>query len=301
MKNPKSTLVLLLVLITLLYACTDELIVEESNRKLTSEFSEKASALKLSYIEEAIRSSEFPEGKAMELGLTFMEEPKSTKMRVYIEVYEDLTFTKETTYLPSNNGFPADEHQAPEDMPRVKRYLYQNGVTKGYDKNGQEIFEEQGGETYFMEPSSFESTQKAMDFIKNNYVAPLKNAQLTLDRLKENNSWENIDNTLLKITNTFDVPQNYTSSSRVNADNDIVTIEKRFYDQQFGLLIRTEGYTSNNELKDMEHNFYAYTADSVLYLQSSHYINKEVLSAYDIAIEEKSDIFYSDFKFESTF
>ena len=65
---------------------------------------------------------------------------------------------------------------------------------------------------------------------------------------------------------------------------------------EYGVVYRTEGYTSSGKLKDIEHNFYTKNDEGVIYQASSHYRNVQYSEAYDIYFTEHSDIFYSEFQ-----
>jgi hypothetical protein len=66
------------ICLLLLTSCTDEILLDEDKpNKLKSSFAAKPSVLKLSFVEESVRRTDFPKGKAIDLGLTFLEEPKS--------------------------------------------------------------------------------------------------------------------------------------------------------------------------------------------------------------------------------
>jgi hypothetical protein len=184
-------------------------------------------------------------------------------------------------------------------MPEVKRFLYQNGVTKGFDDKNNLIFEEVGGEMYWLEPSEFSSNEEAWSFLYNSYANPRKNSTYLLSKIMETQSYTELSENVLEISSEIEA-RSFTSSNARDIDEDVVTSEKKYLLKDFGIVYRVEGYTQAGKLKDLEHNFYSFSQDSVLYLKSSHYRNEEILAGYGISVLEISDIFYSDFKFETT-
>ncbi|MBC6410249.1 MAG: hypothetical protein GDA42_07305 [Ekhidna sp.] len=73
-----------------------------------SSLSGKRSILKVSYTEAAQRKAAFYEGTPEGHSLTYMEEPRSERKQVYVEIYHDLTYSKQIIYLEPQSDFPAD-------------------------------------------------------------------------------------------------------------------------------------------------------------------------------------------------
>ena len=107
-----------------------------------SSFSEMPAILKVSYTEISQRKAEFAAGTPEDHNLTYIEEPKSERKKIYIEIYGDLTYSKQVTYLEPKSDFPADAWSLPADMPEMKKVIYSHGLAKGYDATGTQILED---------------------------------------------------------------------------------------------------------------------------------------------------------------
>lgn len=282
-------------------SCQKDILLEERAKGLfPSALSDKPSILKVSFIEEAVRKAEFPEGTAAEFGLTYLEEPKSERKQIYLEVYDDFTFSKQVEYLSSNRNFPADHWKLPNDMPQLKKTTYINGKITGYDASKNIIYEDTYEQQYWINSEEFETIEMAKEFVVASYYNPksVKNKLLNMARVNADN-YSEISDGIIEVTQNF--PVDPSSLKIKTGDNgQEVSSEKIYLLPEYGVVYRTEGYTASGELKDMEHNFYAFNKDSVLYMQSSHYRNFQYSSAYDITFLEHSDIFYKDFKIETS-
>ena len=139
MKTQPNLLWAMLLLIA--FGC-DDLPIGFKNNIGPSVFSGKPAILKMSYTEVAQRKAEFAEGTPKDHNLTYIEEPRSERKKVYIEIYADLTYGKQVQYLPPESDFPADTWTLPADMPEVKKIIYSNGLAKGYDDAGNLLLEE---------------------------------------------------------------------------------------------------------------------------------------------------------------
>lgn len=297
----KKSIIYFMGVIFLLAACQKDLLLDEGAEGLfPSALSDKPSILKLSFIEEVQRKAEFPEGTAEEFGLTYLEEPKSERKQIYLEVYYDFTFSKQVEYLQTNSKFPADQWKLPNDMPQLKKTTYINGKIKGYDDAGKIIYEDTYEQQYWINSEEFETIEKAREFVVASYFKPktIKNRLLDMARVNASGYTE-IGDGIIEVTQIFPVDAT-APTSRTTEKGQEVSSEKVYLLPDYGVVYRTEGYTASGEIKDMEHNFYAFTEDSVLYMQSSHYRNLQYSSAYDITFLEHSDIFYKDFKIETS-
>jgi len=149
----KTQLILLTILLLIAFGC-DDIQSEFKDNIGPSSFSEMPSILKISYTEIAQRKAEFAEGTPGDHNLTYIEEPKSERKKVYIEIYGDLTYSKQVTYLQSESDFPADTWTLPVDMPEMKKIIYSDGFARGYDASGKQILEETFEDTYWIDPLS---------------------------------------------------------------------------------------------------------------------------------------------------
>lgn len=291
----------LLTLVLLLSSCRQNLQLEENaGGLLPSELSNKPIIFKLSYTEESQRKSEFTEGAAEKYGLTYLEEPKSERKEVYLEVYYDFSIGKQIEYLTPNSDFPADKWQLPKDMPKLKKTIYLDGVVKGYDANGTLIFEDTYNQDYWLDPTEFANVEEAQKFAIAAYYNPTSVASKMIEMAIEgaDGNAELSDQVLVFTQNIED--NSYPAAKDAGNSNLEVTNEKLYMLADYGVVFRTEGYLPNGEMKDMEHKFYTFNEDSVLYVKSSHYINKQHSNAYDITFTEYSDIFYENFKIETS-
>ncbi|WP_258097608.1 hypothetical protein [Marinoscillum pacificum] len=288
----------LTMVVCLLASCRNDVLLEERGEGLySSSLSSKPAILKLSFVENTQRKAEFAEGQAVEFGLTYLEEPKSEKKRVYLEVYEDLTFGKQVEYLPTNSGFPADDWELPSDMPKVTKFVYVNGLVQGFDKSGNVIFEDAYEDQYWISPEEFGSAKLAAEFAVKSFYKPSEVAQKAIEIAKKGAAkFEDLDEAF-QLTRYLDVE---VSSSARSGDQGEVVREETYILPEYGVVYRTEGYTSSGKLKDIEHNFYTKNDDGVIYQASSHYRNVQYSEAYDIYFTEHSDIFYSEFKIETS-
>ena len=263
-----------------------------------SSFSGKPAILKISYTEVAQRHAEFAEGTPEGHHLTYIEEPKSERKKVYIEIYEDLTYSKQVTYLAPESDFPADQWTLPSDMPELKRVVYSDGFATGYDASGKQIVHEPFEDLYWIDPSEFESIEVAKEYLINSYFNPTAIASETLESIKKSSDgFGMISDEVAVVTNHFSpTATDQNTSARISsAATDEVVEEKNYFLPQYGAIYRTEGYTSDGSLKDIEHNFYEFTDDGAFVMVSSHYRNKEYSDAYELSYVEHSDIFYEDY------
>ena len=93
---------------------------------------------------------------------------------------------------------------------------------------------------------------------------------------------------------------NQNSSARVASKTDKVVEEKNYFLQEYGVIYRTEGYTSDGKIKDIEHNFYELTDNGLLVLKSSHYRSNEYSDAYNLTYIEHSDIFFENYTIQGS-
>ncbi len=290
----------LIMLVILLAGCREKLQLEESTEGLfPAELSDKPIILKLSFIEETQRKAEFPEGVAENQGLTYLEEPKSERKQIYMEVYYDFAIGKQVEYLAPNSDFPADKWQLPSDMPKLKKVTYLNGVVKGYDRDQNLIYEDIYEQDYWLDPTEFESAEEAREFAIAAYYNPKTVADKMIDIAIEGaNSYTKLSDQVLQF---MQVLGNISPALRGAENTNLeVSTEKIYMLAEYGVVFRTEGYSANGDLKDMEHNFYTFNEDSVLYIKSSHYRNLQYSSAYDVSFTEFSDTFYEDFQIETS-
>jgi len=97
-------------------------------------------------------------------------------------------------------------------------------------------------------------------------------------------------------TNRLSTVQNTSASARTSSTTaSEVVEEKDYFLPEYGVLYRTEGYTSDGSLKDIEHHFYEFTDDNAFVMASSHYRNRRYSAAYDLSFVEYSDIFFEDY------
>lgn len=281
--------------------CKDDLLLENrSQGELTSVLGSKPVLLKLSYVEKVQRRAEFADGEALKYGLTYLEEPKSERKQVYIEVYEDFSVAKQIDYLPVKSDFPADQWHLPADMPDVARFTYIDGIVKGYDANKHVIYEDIYPVEYWLNPNEFESLEKAKEFAVASYYRPTSIASQTLEMAKSGADHFMTSPELgLELTRTLAEPTT-TANARTNEVKREVTTEKTYISEEYGVVYRVEGFDQFGELKDLEVNFFTFNEDSVLYMESSHYRNKQYSSAYDIDFLEHSDTIYEDFAIETS-
>ena len=256
----------------------------------------------MSYTEEAQRKAEFPEGTPKDHNLTYVEEPRSERKKVYIEIYADLTYGKQVQYLPPQSDFPADNWTLPADMPEVKKIIYSDGFARGYDDADNLLLEEPFEDTYWIDPSGFPSVEVARNYLLNSYFKPKANATETLNAAKKFSDSFSMSDEMAVATNTFspesdnqDVPSSANLSSSDAPASDEVVQEKNYFLPEYGVVYRTEGYTADGSLKDIEQHFYKFTKDSVFVMVSTHYRNKRHSPAYDLSFVEHSDIFFKDY------
>ena len=291
------------MLLLTVFGC-DDLPIGFKNNIGPSALSGKPAILKMSYTEVAQRKAEFPEGTPKDHNLTYIEEPRSERKKVYIEIYADLTYGKQVQYLPPESDFPADTWTLPDDMPEVKKIIYSNGLAKGYDDAGNLLLEEPFEDTYWIDPSGFPSVEAARNYLLNSYFKPKANASETLNSAKKFSDSFSMSDEMAVATSTFspepanqDLPSsaNLSSSAAPAPANDEVVQEKNYFLPEYGVLYRTEGYTADGSLKDIEQHFYKFTKDSVFVMVSTHYRNKRHSAAYDLSFVEHSDIFFQDY------
>lgn len=206
--------------------------------------------------------------------------------------------------MPPESDFPADRWTSPDDMPEVKKIIYSDGFAKGYDNAGNLLLEEPFEDTYWIDPSGFSSVEAARNFLLNSYFKPKANASETLNAAKKFSDSFSISDEMAVATNTFspesdnqDLPSsaNLSSSAAPAPANDEVVQEKNYFLPEYGVVYRTEGYTADGSLKDIEQHFYKFTKDSVFVMVSTHYRNKRHSAAYNLSFVEHSDIFFKDY------
>ena len=295
----KNSLILLVVILGFMTACQTDTLLEESSDNPTAQLSDKPILLKISYTEEAQRRAEFDKGVAETLGMTYLEEPKSERKQVSFEVYNDLTYSQQVEYLPTRSDFPADAWTLPSDMPKVQRFTYVNGVVNGYDEQQKLIYEDTYNQNYWVDVSEFADLEEAREYAISAYYNPKSIAAKTIAMAQAgSDSYAELSTGVLEFSQQLDLPyQAEPIAARSGSSKRIpeVSKEKRYMLAKYGVVYRTEGYTPQGDLKDLEHNFYQFNKDSVLYLASSHYRNKQYSAAYDVTFLEHSDIFYSNF------
>ena len=274
---------------------------EFSDNTGPSTLSRKPAVLKMTYLEVAQRKAEFAEGTPQGHSLTYIEEPRSERKQVYIEVYDDLTYSKQINYLEPESDFPADYHVLPDDMPEMKKVIYSNGFARGYDKAGRLILEEPFDDSYWVDPSEFGSQEEAIAYVIDSYFNPKAIAAKTLESAeKYADDFERLGEQAAMVTTRLEPSTvSQSPSARNTGSPDEVVEEKTYLLPEYGAVYRTEGYTSEGTLKDIEHNFYAFTPDGAFVMPSSHYRNKEYSEAYDLSYIEHSDIFYENYKIEA--
>jgi len=256
--------------------------------------------LRISFTEETQRKAEFPAGVAENKGLTYLEEPKSERKKIALEVYYDFSVGKQVEYLAPNSDFPADKWSLPKDMPKLKRITYLNGVVKGYDASQNLIYEDTYEQNYWLDPTEFESAEEARKFAIAAYYNPKTVGDKMINIAMEGaNSYTKLSDQVFEFTQVLDNVSSPALRGAENANLEVST-EKIYMLAEYGVVLRTEGYTASGEMKDMEHNFYAFNQDSVLYIKSSHYRNLQYSSAYDVSFTEFSDIFYENFQIETS-
>ena len=300
MKTQPTLLFAMLLLIA--FGC-DDLPIGFENNIGPSALSGKPPILKISYTEVAQRKAEFAKGTPKDHSLTYIEEPRSERKKVYIEIYADLTYGKQVQYLPPESDFPADRWILPADMPEVKKIIYSDGFAKGYDDAGNLLLEEPFEDTYWIDPARFSSVEAARNFLLNSYFKPKANASETLNAAKKfSDSFSMTGDEMAVATNTFspespnqNLPSSANLSSSAAPSNDEVVQEKNYFLPAYGVVYRTEGYTADGSLKDIEQHFYKFTKDSAFVMVSTHYRNKRHSAAYDLSFVEHSDIFFKDY------
>ena len=297
----KLPLPLAILALTFLVSCQKDALLENtSDDTFPDALTDKPALLKVSFTEETHRKAEFPEGAAEKYGMTYLEEPKSERKHIYIEVYNDFTYSKQVEYVPTTSDFPADGWSLPEDMPKVRKFTYVNGIVTGYDAKQNVIYEDTYEPSYWLDANAFDSAEEAKAFAVATYYNPSSIAKKAIAMAKAGtDSYSELSDQAIVFTQALDVPtQNGPAVARREAANGKgleVSSEKLYMLPEYGVVYRTEGYTANGDLKDLEHNFYAFNEDSALCLTSSHYRNEQYSSAYDITFIEHSDIFYSNF------
>ena len=266
-----------------------------------SALSRKPAVLKVTYLEVAQRRAEFAEGTPQGHSLTYIEEPRSERKQVYIEVYDDLTYSKQINYLEPESDFLADDHVLPDDMPEMKKVIYSDGFARGYDKSGKLILEEPFDDSYWVDPSEFGSKEEAIAYAIDAYFNPTAIAAKTLESAERYaDNFELLgEQAAMMTTRLAPSPVNQSPSARNTGSPDEVVEEKIYLLPEYGAVYRTEGYTSDGTLKDIEHNFYDFTPDGAFVMTSSHYRNREYSAAYDLSYIEHSDIFFENYKIEA--
>ena len=292
------------MLLLIAFGC-DDLPIGFKNNIGSSALSGKPPVLKISYTEVAQRKAEFAKGTPKDHNLTYIEEPRSERKKVYVEIYADLTYGKQVQFLPPESDFPADIWTLPDDMPEVKKIIYSDGFAKGYDGAGNLLLEEPFEDTYWIDPAGFSSVEAARNYLLNSYFKPKANASETLNAAKKSSDSFSMSDEMAVATSTFspesdnqDLPPssaNLSSSAAPAPANDEVVQEKNYFLPNYGVVYRTEGYTADGSLKDIEQHFYKFTKDSVFVMVSTHYRNKRHSAAYDLSFVEHSDIFFKDY------
>lgn len=293
----KTQPVLLTILLLIAFGCED--IQSEFKDDIgPSSFSEQLAILKISYTEIAQRKAEFAEGTPEDHNLTYIEEPRSERKKVYIEIYGDLTYSKQVTYLQTKSDFPADAWTLPADMPEMRKIIYSDGFAKGYDASGKQILQEPFEDIYWIDPSQFENREAAKDYLINSYFNPTAIASETLEFVQKfADSFSLMSDEVVVAINRFSSQAiNQNTSGRVSSDasNEVVE-EKDYFLPEYGVIYRTEGYTSDGSLKDIEHHFYEFTDDGAFVMTSSHYRNRRYSIAYELSFVEYSDIFFENY------
>ena len=300
----KTSSFLLVITLGFLTACQKDILLESNDESASSFKSDKPILLKVSYTEEAHRRAEFSEGVAETLGMTYLEEPKSERKQVYLEVYNDLTYSQQVDYLPALGDNPADAWTLPSDMPKVQRFTYVNGMVNGYDEKQKLIFEDTYDQNYWVDVNEFTDLEEAQNYAVSAYYSPKSVAAKTISIAQAGSeSYSELSPGVLEFSQQIPLPyQAEPIAARSGSSKRIpeVSSEKRYMLAKYGIVYRTEGYTPQGDLKDLEHNFYQFTKDSVLYLASSHYRNKQYSAAYDVTFLEHSDIFYSNFTIQKS-
>ncbi|MBC6425154.1 MAG: hypothetical protein GDA51_01520 [Ekhidna sp.] len=266
-----------------------------------SSLSGKRSILKVSYTEAAQRKAAFDEGTPEGHSLTYMEEPRSERKQVYVEIYHDLTYSKQIIYLEPQSDFPADRHVLPDDMPEMKKVIYSDGFARGYDKAGKLILEEPFEDRYWIDPSVFVSIEDAGEYVINTYFDPEAIAEETLEYVRRySDRFERLgDGSCMAVSQLEPSSFQQEASARTGEAADEVVEEKTYFMPRYGVLYRTEGYTADGTLKDIEHNFYEFTTEGAFVMTSSHYRNRRYSAAYDLSFVEHSDIFFENYKIQA--
>lgn len=190
-------------------------------------------------------------------------------------------------------------------MPKVQKFTYVNGVVKGYDAKRDVIFEDTYQPDLWLDPGAFESVEEAKKFAVATYYNPKSVAKKAIAMAKNGaDSYSELSDEAVVLTQQLELPlTDVPAVARTKAANDRaleVSSEKIYMLPDYGTVYRTEGYTARGDLKDLEHNFFTFTEDSVLHLASSHYRNIQYSTAYDITFVEHSDIFYSNFVIQTS-
>lgn len=256
------------------------------------ELSNKPVLVKLSYIEETFRKAEFSNSEAVEFGLTYLEEPKSERKKMYIEIYQDLTHSRLVEFLPSKSNFPADQFIPSDDFKQLSKLKYSNGIVQGFDKNGNVIINDTYDDRYMVDQVKGADTKELSQFLVNSFTNPDSSANYFIQSIIDGNMHRQLDE------RTIEISKPVLLNLRSNSSGFEVVKEKIFLNKDKGVVTRIEGYTQSDEIKDLEVNMYGLTADGVHYLKSSHFRNKQYSEAYDIYFLEYSDIFIKDFKFQ---
>ena len=182
-------------------------------------------------------------------------------------------------------------------MPEIKKAVYSDGSARGYDASGKLIVEETFEDTYWVDPSLFDYMEDAIDHVVNSYFDPQAIAAETLELARKHaDNFQWLDGQAAVVTNRVVLPlDGQNTAARSAGSTDEVAEEKTYLLPEYGVVYRTEGYTSEGVLKDMEHHFYRFTAEGALVMTSSHYRNKMYSVAYDLSYIEYSDIFFTDY------
>lgn len=256
------------------------------------ELGDKPVLAKLSYIEETFRKADFSNNDAVEFGLTYLQEPKSERKKVYVEIYNDLTFGKVVEFLPNNSDYPADKFIPSEEFSQLSKLKYSNGMVQGFDKNENIIHTDTYDDKYINLTDNEISLEDLSILLLSSFSNPDASASYFIKKISEGNVARELNE------KTIEVTKETGTNFKTDSYSFEVVKEKIYLNKNKGVVTRIEGYTHSDELKDLEVNFYGLTEDGTHYMKSSHFRNKQYSEAYDIFYLEYSDIFINDFKFQ---
>jgi hypothetical protein len=281
-------------LITLISCSVENDIYQSKGDSLRGELSGKSVLVKLSYVEETFRKAEFSNKDAVDFGLTYLEEPKSERKKIYIEIYKDMTFGKLVEFLPSNSDYPADKFIPHKDFSQLRKLIYSDGIVKGIDGAGEIVHTDTYDDQYMTDHKNNTNSGDLSKILLSSFNNPDSIADYFIKSMTEGNIFKEVNEKTIEITKQINL------NSMIKTSLFEVAKEKIFLNKEKGVVTRVEGYTRADELKDLVVNMYGLTPDGIHYMKSSHFRNKQYSEAYNIFYLEYSDIFINDFKFQTS-